>query len=139
MKNYFIINTKMGDIIAKASRGNAEKVAEATLKNWTSCPVSFKLFPLANKINKIKKENAKVLASLQYGDEVTLVPVFYNVDFNNVEINKVVVIGHNAKLEEDFLQKLIYVGDGMFYYSGGHSRRGTCQPHYNSLEAWGNI
>ena len=70
MKKQFIIKTTIGDIVVNATRGNVRKVAEAMLKDWTSRPVSYKIFPLGNKINKIKQENAKTLASLQYGDEV---------------------------------------------------------------------
>lgn len=139
MKQQFIIKTTIGDIVVRATRGNIRKVAEAMLKNWTSSPVSYKIFPLGNKINKIKEENARTLASLQKGDQVALVPVFYYDNFNNVKINKIVVIAHNVKMEEDFLRRKIYAGDGKFYYSGSHSRRGTCSAHYNQLDVWGNI
>ena len=139
MKNQFIIKTNIGDIVVSATRGTVRKVAEAMLKNWTSRPVSYKIFPLGNKINKIKEENARTLASLQKGDQVALVPVFYYDNFNNVKINKIVVIAHNVKMEEDFLRRKIYAGDGKFYYSGSHSRRGTCSAHYNQLDVWGNI
>ena len=139
MKQEFIIKTKMGDIVVRATRGNVRKVAEATLKNWTSRPVQYKIFLLGNKINKLKQENARTLASLQYGDQVALVPVYYYINFNNVKINKIVVIDHNVKMEEDFLRRKIYAGDGKFYYSGSHSRRGTCSAHYNQLDVWGNI
>ena len=139
MKKQFIIKTKIGDIIVSATRGTVRKVAEATLKNWTARQVAYKIFPLGNKINKIKEENARTLASLQKGDQVALVPVFYYDNFNNVKINKIVVIAHNVKMEEDFLRRKIYAGDGKFYYSGSHSRRGTCSAHYNQLDVWGNI
>ena len=139
MKKQFIIKTKIGDIIVSATRGTVRKVAEATLKNWTTRQVAYKIFPLGNKINKIKEENARTLASLQKGDQVALVPVFYYDNFNNVKINKIVVIAHNVKMEEDFLRRKIYAGDGKFYYSGSHSRRGTCSAHYNQLDVWGNI
>lgn len=139
MKKQFIIKTNIGDIVVSATRGNVRKVAEAMLKNWTSRPVAYKIFPLGNKINKIKEENARTLASLQKGDQVALVPVFYYDNFNNVKINKIVVIAHNVKMEEDFLRRKIYAGDGKFYYSGSHSRRGTCSAHYNQLDVWGNI
>ena len=139
MKRQFLIKTDIGDIVVEATSGNVRKVAEATLKNWTSRPVQYKIFPLGEKIKKIQKENAKTLASLQKGDQVALVPVYYCINFNNIEINKIVVIDHNVKMEEDFLRRKIYAGDGMFYYSGGHSRRGTCQAHYNKLDVWGNI
>ena len=139
MKKQFLIKTEIGDIVVNATSGNVRKVAEATLKNWTSRPVQYKIFPLGEKIKKLQKENAKTLASLQKGDQVALVPVYYFINFNNVEINKIVVIDHNVKMEEDFLRRKIYAGDGTFYYSGGHSRRGTCQAHYNKLDVWGNI
>ena len=139
MKKQFIIKTDIGNIVVEATNGNVRKVAEAILKKWTARPVSYKIFPIGNKINKIKQENAKTLASLQYGDEVVLVPVYYFINFNNVKINKIVVIAHNVKMEEDFLRRKIYAGDGKFYYSGSHSRRGTCSAHYNQLDVWGNI
>lgn len=139
MKKQFLIKTEIGDIIVEATQGNVKKVAETILKDWTARPVSYKIFPLGNKLNKIKEENARTLASLQYGDQVALVPVYYYINFNNVKINKIVVIDHNVKMEEDFLRRKIYAGDGMFYYSGSHSRRGTCSAHYNQLNVWGNI
>lgn len=139
MKQKFIITTNIGNIIINATSGNIRKVAEATLKNWTSRPVSYKIFPLGNKINKIKKENARTLASLHKGDQVALVPVFYTTNFNNVEINNIVVIDHNIKMEEDGEGRLLYTGnDGLFYYTGNNGRR-RCDAHENYLSVWGNI
>ena len=139
MKKQFIIKTDIGDIVVEATRGNIRKVAEATLKNWTSRPVSYKIFPLGNKINKIKKENARTLVSLHKGDQVALVPVFYYNNFNNVEINNIVVIDHNVKMEENGEGYLIYTGhDDMFYYTGNNGRR-RCDAHVNHIKVWGNI
>lgn len=139
MKKQFILKTTDGELVFSATCGNVRKVAEKILQKWALRPISYKIFPLGDKINKIKQENAKTLASLQKGDQVALVPVYYYINFNNVKINKIVVIDHNAKMEEDFLRRKVYVGDGNFYYSGGHSRRGTCRAHYNKLDVWGNI
>lgn len=139
MKKQFILKTEIGDIIAEATKGNIKKVAEATLKNWTSRPVQYKIFPLNNKINKIKKENARTLASLKYGDQVALVPVYYDMNFNNIKINKIVVIDHNIKMEEDGEGHLIYTGRrDLFYYTGNNGRR-RCDAHENYLSVWGNI
>lgn len=139
MKNQFIIKTNIGNIIINATSGNVRQVAEATLKNWTSRPVQYKIFPLGNKINKIKKENARTLASLHKGDQVALVPAFYSINFNNVEINKIVVIDHNVTMKEDGESHLIYTGhDDRFYYTGNNGRR-RCDAHENYLSVWGNI
>ena len=139
MKKYFVINTKEGDlIVSAATQNNAKKVAEATLKDWTVSSIAFKVFPLGKKLERVKKANAKTLASLQYGDEVALIPAYYEDNFNNVLINKVKVIRHNAPMTEDFCQRLIYVGEGNFFYSGKKTRR-TCSAHVNALDAFGNI
>ena len=140
MKQQFIIKTTIGDIVVEATRGNVRKVAEAMLKNWTSPPVIYKIFPLGNKINKIKQENAKTLASLQYGDEIVLVPVYYFINFNNVKINKIKIVGHDAPLEEDGEGHLIYTGhDDLFYYTGKNHGRRRCDAHENHIKVWGNI
>ena len=140
MKNQFIIKTNIGDIVVEATSGTVRKVAETILKNWTSRQVSYKIFPLGNKINKIKQENAKTLASLQYGDEVVLVPVYYFINFNNVKINKIKIVGHNVPLQEDGNQNLIYTGhDDLFYYTGKDRGRRHCRAHINHLDVWGNI
>ena len=140
MKNQFIIKTNIGDIVVEATSGTVRKVAETILKNWTSRQVSYKIFPLGNKINKIKQENAKTLASLQYGDEVVLVPVYYFINFNNVKINKIKIVGHNVPLQEDGNQNLIYTGhDDLFYYTGKNHGRRRCDAHINQLDVWGNI
>lgn len=140
MKQQFIIKTTIGDIVVEATRGNVRKVAEAMLKNWTSRPVIYKIFPLGNKSNKIKQENAKTLASLQYGDEVVLVPVYYFINFNNVKINKIKIVGHNVPLQEDGNQNLIYTGKSdLFYYTGKDRGRRHCRAHINHLDVWGNI
>lgn len=139
MKKEFVIKTNIGDIVVSATRGTVRKVAEATLKNWTSRPVSYKIFPIGNKINKIKQKNAKTLASLQYGDEVVLVPVCYFINFNNVKINKIKIVGHNVPLQEDGEGHLLYTGhDDLFYYTGNNGRR-RCDAHENYLSVWGNI
>lgn len=140
MKNQFIIKTNIGDIVVEATSGTVRKVAETILKNWTSRQVSYKIFPLGNKINKIKQENAKTLASLQYGDEVVLVPVYYFINFNNVKINKIKIVGHNVPLQEDGNQNLIYTGKSdLFYYTGKDRGRRHCRAHINHLDVWGNI
>ena len=140
MKNKFIIKTNIGDIVVEATSGTVRKVAETILKNWTSRQVSYKIFPLGNKINKIKQENAKTLASLQYGDEVVLVPVYYFINFNNVKINKIKIVGHNVPLQEDGNQNLIYTGKSdLFYYTGKDRGRRHCRAHINHLDVWGNI
>lgn len=140
MKKQFLIKSAIGDTIVSATRGNVRKVAEATLKDWTSRPMSYKIFPLGNKINKLKKENARTLASLQKGDQVALVPVFYYNNFNNVEINKIVVIDHNIKMDEDGEGHLIYTGhDDLFYFTGKNHGRRHCDAHENHLSVWGNI
>ena len=140
MKNQFIIKTNIGDIVVEATSGTVRKVAETILKNWTSRQVSYKIFPLGNKINKIKQENAKTLASLQYGDEVVLVPVYYFINFNNVKINKIKIVGHNVPLQEDGNQNLIYTGKSdLFYYTGKDRGRRHCRAHINHLDVWGHI
>ena len=140
MKKEFIIKTNIGDIVVEATNGNVHKVAEATLKNWTARQVAYKIFPIGNKINKIKQENAKTLASLQYGDEVVLVPVYYFINFNNVKINKIKIVGHNVPLQEDGEQNLIYTGNSdLFYYTGKNRGRRHCRAHINHLDVWGNI
>ena len=140
MKNQFIIKTNIGDIVVEATSGTVRKVAETILKNWTSRQVSYKIFPLGNKINKIKQENAQTLASLQYGDEVVLVPVYYFINFNNVKINKIKIVGHNVPLQEDGNQNLIYTGKSdLFYYTGKDRGRRHCRAHINHLDVWGNI
>ena len=140
MKNQFIIKTNIGDIVVEATSGTVRKVAETILKNWTSRQVSYKIFPLGNKINKIKQENAKTLASLQYGDEVVLVPVYYFINFNNVKINKIKIVGHNVPLQEDGNQNLIYTGKSdLFYYTGKDRGRRHCRAHINHLDVWCNI
>lgn len=140
MKKEFIIKTNIGDIVVEATSGNVRKVAEAMLTNWTSRPVSYKIFPLGNKINKIKKENARTLASLKYGDEVVLVPVYYFINFNNVKINKIKIMKHNVPFEENGEQNLIYTGNSdLFYYTGKDRGRRHCRAHINHLDVWGNI
>ena len=140
MKKEFIIKTNIGDIVVEATNGNVRKVAEEILKNWTSRPVQYKIFPLGNKINKIKQENAKTLASLQYGDEVVLVPAYYFINFNYVKINKIKIVGHNVPLQEDGEQNLIYTGNSdLFYYTGKNRGRRHCRAHINHLDVWGNI
>lgn len=140
MKQQFIIKTNIGDIVVEATSGNVRKVAEAMLTNWTSRPVSYKIFPLGNKINKIKKENARTLASLKYGDEVVLVPVYYFINFNNVKINKIKIMKHNVPFEENGEQNLIYTGNSdLFYYTGKDRGRRHCRAHINHLDVWGNI
>ena len=140
MKKEFIITTNIGDIVVEATNGNVRKVAEAILKKWTARPVSYKIFPIGNKINKIKQENAKTLASLQYGDEVVLVPVYYFINFNNVKINKIKIVGHDVPLQEDGEQNLIYTGNSdLFYYTGKNRGRRHCRAHINHLDVWGNI
>lgn len=140
MKKQFIIKTDIGDIVVEATDGNVRKVAEATLKKWTARPVSYKIFPLGNKINKIKQENAKTLASLQYGDEVVLVPVYYFINFNNVKINKIKIVKHNVQFEENGEQNLIYTGNSdIFYYTGKNYGRRRCDAHENHINVWGNI
>ena len=140
MKQQFIIKTTIGDIVVEATNGNVRKVAEAILKKWTARPVSYKIFPIGNKINKIKQENAKTLASLQYSDEVVLVPVYYFINFNNVKINKIKIVGHNVPLQEDGEQNLIYTGNSdLFYYTGKNRGRRHCRAHINHLDVWGNI
>lgn len=140
MKKEFIIKTNIGDIVVEATSGNVRKVAEAMLTNWTSRPVSYKIFPLGNKINKIKKENARTLASLKYGDEVVLVPVYYFINFNNVKINKIKIMKHNVPFEENGEQNLIYTGNSdLFYYTGKDRGRRHCRAHTNHLDVWGNI
>ena len=60
MNKQFIIKTDIGNIIVEATRGNIRKVTEAFLKKWTARQIQYKIFPLGNKINKIKQENAKI-------------------------------------------------------------------------------
>lgn len=137
MKKQFILKTTDGELVFSATSGNVRKVAEKILHKWTLRPISYKIFPLGNKINKIKQENAKTLASLQKGDEIALIPVYYFINFNNVKINKIVVIDHNVKMEEDFLRKIIFTGNSnIFYYSGSNGRR-ACSAHCNHLRVWG--
>lgn len=140
MKQQFIIKTKMGDIVVSATRGNIRKVAEAMLKEWTSRPVSYKIFPLGNKINKLKKENARTLASLQQGDQIGLFPQYYMGSPQGNTIDKLIVWSHNAPLEEDGEGHLIYTGDSdLFYYTGKNHGRRRCDAHINQLKVWGNI
>ena len=140
MKKQFILKTTDGELVFSATCGNVRKVAEKILQKWTARPISYKIFPLGNKINKIKQENAKTLASLQYGDEVVLVPVYYFIDFNHVKINKIKIVGHNVPLQEDGEQNLIYTGkNDLFYYTGKDRGRRHCRAHINHLDVWGNI
>ena len=140
MKKQFIIKTNIGDIVVEATRGNIRKVTEAFLKKWTARQIQYKIFPLGNKINKIKQENAKTLASLQYGDEIVLVPVYYFIDFNHIKINKIKIVKHNVPFEEDGEQNLIYTGQNdLFYYTGKDRGRRHCRAHVNHLDVWGNI
>ena len=140
MKQQFIIKTDIGDIVVEATSGNVRKVAEATLKKWTSRPVSYKIFPLGNKINKLKKENAKTLASLRQGDVIGIFPQYYIGSPQGNTIDKLIVWAHNAPLEEDGANRLIYTGhDDIFYYTGRNYGRRRCDAHENHIKVWGNI
>ena len=140
MKKEFIIKTNIGDIVVEATNGNVRKVAEAMLKNWTSRPVSYKIFPLGNKINKIKEENARTLASLQKGDQIGLFPQYYIGSPQGNTIDKLIVWSHNAPLKEDGEGHLIYTGhDDLFYYTGKNYGRRRCDAHENHIKVWGNI
>ena len=140
MKKQFIIKTTIGDIVVSATRGNVRKVAEAMLKEWTSRPVAYKIFPLGNKINKLKKENAKTLASLRQGDQIGLFPQYYIGSPQGNTIDKLIVWWHDAPLEEDGEGNLIYTGDSdLFYYTGKNHGRRRCDAHINQLKVWGNI
>lgn len=140
MKKQFILKTTDGELVFSATCGNIRKVTEAILKKWTARQIQYKIFPLGNKINKIKQENAKTLASLQKGDQVALVPVYYYINFNNVKINKIKIVGHNVPFEENGEQNLIYTGQNdLFYYTGKDRGRRHCRAHINHLVVWGNI
>lgn len=140
MKQQFIIKTTIGDIVVSATRRNVRKVAEAMLKAWTSRPVAYKIFPLGNKINKLKKENAKTLASLRQGDQIGLFPQYYIGSPQGNTIDKLIVWWHDAPLEEDGEGNLIYTGhDDLFYYTGKNYGRRRCDAHENHIKVWGNI
>lgn len=140
MKQQFVIKTTIGDIVVRATRGNVRKVAEAMLKNWTSSPVSYKIFPLGNKINKLKQENAKTLASLRQGDQIGLFPQYYIGGPQGNTIDKLIVWWHDAPMEEDGEGHLIYTGhDDIFYYTGRNYGRRRCDAHENHIKVWGNI